>query len=88
MKVCFQPRVSLADHTMLGAEALLRWERPDGSVMYPGDFIPLYEQTGRILELDFYVLEKIAEFLERCIREGKKVVPISINFSILHPLVC
>ncbi len=84
MKVCFQPRVSLADHTMLGAEALLRWERPDGSVMYPGDFIPLYEQTGRILELDFYVLEKIAEFLERCIREGKKVVPISINFSILH----
>ncbi|MCI7263962.1 MAG: EAL domain-containing protein, partial [Clostridiaceae bacterium] len=84
MKVCFQPRIALSDHTMLGAEALLRWERPDGSVLYPGDFIPLYEQTGRILELDFYVLERTAEFLEHCIREGKRVVPISINFSILH----
>ena len=84
MKVCFQPRIALSDHTMLGAEALLRWERPDGSVLYPGDFIPLYEKTGRILELDFYVLERTAEFLEHCIREGKRVVPISINFSILH----
>lgn len=84
-KVYLQPKVSLADGSFVGAEALVRWQRPDGSaLMMPGDFVPVYERSGRILELDFYVFEQVAAFLAKNERLGRRQLPISINASILH----
>ncbi len=83
-KIYLQPKYSLEDYSVIGAEALVRWEKADGTVMPPDSFIPIYERTGKISELDFYVFEQVAAFLAKNNQLGRKQVPISINASILH----
>ncbi len=57
--VFMQPQVCLADRKLLGAEALIRWQGPDGKMVYPDEFIPLFEQNGFIRELDLFVLDTV-----------------------------
>ena len=83
-KVYLQPRFSLKDRTVVGAEALVRLQKEDGTLVPPDTFIPLYEENGKIVDLDFYVFEKVAEFLAKNDRLGRRQVPISVNASILH----
>lgn len=83
-KVYFQPQYSIKDHEIVGAEALIRWERENGEVVSPNAFIPVYENNGKIIELDFYVFETVVKFIARKKQEGKQQVPISINASSLH----
>lgn len=83
-KVYYQPRFSLPDCKIVGAEALVRWEREDGTLLYPDVFIPNYETDGRIVELDFYVFEQAVAFLSRNQKAGRKLYPISVNMSVLH----
>lgn len=56
MSLAFQPKLSLADHKILGAEALLRWQHPEFGVISPGEFIPLAEASGDILAIGDWVL--------------------------------
>lgn len=83
-QVYLQPKFSLEDGSVTGAEALVRWRRKDGSILYPDAFIPLYERNGRIVDLDFYIFQKTAAFLAHNQALGRKQVPISVNISILH----
>lgn len=83
-QIYLQPKVSLKDGTIVGAEAQVRWYRSDGSILTPGYFIPLYERNGRIVDLDLYVFERVVEYLAKNKQLGRKQVPISINASILH----
>lgn len=83
-KIYLQPRVSLSDYAVIGAEAVVRWQRPDGTVMIPDAFISLYERNGRIIDLDFFVFEEVVKFLARNKEKGRKLIPISVNASILH----
>ena len=82
-KLYLQPKFSLADLTVIGAEALVRWEKPDGTILYPDQFIPILENSGRIVELDLYMLEQVAAFLERNTKAGRKLIPIAVNASVL-----
>lgn len=82
--VFYQPKVSLQDDHITGAEALIRWIRQDGTVLTPNAFVPLYEKNGRIVELDYYVLEKTAQMLYDQKQRGLPVVPVSVNVSALH----
>ena len=82
-KIYLQPKVSLTDGSIVGAEAQVRWHRKDGSILYPASFIPLYEQNGRVTDLDLYMFEQVVEFLQKNQRLGRKQVPISINASAL-----
>lgn len=84
IEVYFQPKVRLSDDTVAGAEALSRWHREDGTLMEPDLFIATLEKDGRIVDLDFYVLEQVAAFLSKCREEGRKLLPIAVNGSILH----
>ena len=79
--VFMQPQVCLADRRLHGAEALIRWQGPDGKMVYPDEFIPLFEQNGFIRELDLFVLDTVCAWIRRRLDEGKKVPPISINQS-------
>ena len=79
--VFMQPQVCLADRRLIGAEALIRWQGPDGKMVYPDEFIPLFEQNGFIRELDLFVLDTVCAWIRRRLDEGKKVPPISINQS-------
>lgn len=79
--VFMQPQLCLADRRLHGAEALIRWQGPDGKMVYPDEFIPLFEQNGFIRELDLFVLDTVCAWIRRRLDEGKKVPPISINQS-------
>lgn len=83
-KVYLQPKYSLADGLVTGAEALVRWETKDGRLLSPDQFIPLCESSGMIRDLDFHVFERVAGFLAKNERLGRRQVPISVNASILH----
>ena len=63
MKVYFQPIVRLEDRTVAGFEALLRWDHPRLGRLAPADFIPLAEQTGLIVDLGIFALERTAREL-------------------------
>lgn len=79
--VHLQPQVCLRDGSISGAEALVRWYPKDGAVIYPDDFIPLFEKNGFIRELDIYVLDCVCRWLRRRLDKGQHVVPISVNQS-------
>ena len=61
MRVHYQPIVDLASGAVLGVEALARWQRPDGSMLMPDDFIPLAEESGAILSIGAWILERACE---------------------------
>lgn len=82
--VMYQPKIDLATDKIVGAEALVRWNSPKFGLMAPSDFIPLFERNGFITKLDFYVYDKVFDFIQRQIDSGKNVVPISVNMSRNH----
>lgn len=85
IQVYLQPRVSLIDRTVVGAEALVRWKQEDGTVLLPNEFLPLYERNGKVIDLDLYVFEQVAAFLARYdTSERQHPLFISVNASILH----
>lgn len=82
----YQNKVDIRTNKIIGAEALVRFLDPtaDGAVKSPFYFVPYYEQTGRIIEIDFYVMETVCKMLRRRMDAGKEIVPISCNFSRMH----
>lgn len=82
--VYLQPKVSLHTGKIVGAEALVRWQRDEGILFYPDQFIPVFERNGFITKVDFYVLEEVLSYLRKSIDSGEEVVPVSVNFSRLH----
>ena len=82
----YQHKVDIRTNKIIGAEALVRFLDPTagGAVRSPAYFIEYYEQTGRVVELDFFVMESVCKMLRKRINEGKNIVPISVNFSRMH----
>ncbi len=80
-KVYLQCKNSLKDGSVIGAEALVRWIREDGSFIFPGDFISVFESNGFIATLDKYMLDKVCEILRNWIDSGYNCIPIAVNFS-------
>lgn len=82
----YQSKVDIRTNAIVGAEALVRFRDPtaNGAIKSPAYFVPYYEQTGRIVEVDFFVLESACKLLRSRLDEGKPVVPISCNFSRMH----
>lgn len=80
----YQPKVDINSGELVGAEALIRWRTKDNRLIPPGDFIPLSEKTGLVIDLDMIVFEKVLAFLRRSLDAGIECVPISVNFSRLH----
>lgn len=85
-KIYVQPQVLCRERRICGAEALVRWQRPNGLFFYPDEFIPVLEQTGDVIDLDFYVYEKVFAYLHQKEAAGEKHVPVSVNVSRIHLL--
>lgn len=79
-----QPKYELEGETIAGAEALARWIDEEEGMIYPNEFIPLFEVNGFIVELDLYMFEEVCKMVERWHREGRRIVPISVNLSRGH----
>lgn len=82
--VYMQPKVGLKTNKIVGGEALVRWKRAGNVIVPPNDFIPLFERNGFIVHLDFYVYEEVFKILQKWMKEGKEVVPVSLNVSRIH----
>ncbi|GGP00675.1 EAL domain-containing protein [Nonomuraea glycinis] len=80
LKLHYQPKVSLADGTVHGVEALLRWRHPVHGAIAPSEFIPLAEQSYLMRQLTEYVINEALEQAARWWRAGLPV-QISVNIS-------
>ena len=80
----FQPKVDLKTGRMIGAEALVRWQKADGTLISPGSFIPFFETNGFIEKVDLAVMEAVCRYLKAWKAKGLKTVPISVNLSRMY----
>ena len=76
-----QPKYDHKTGTMVGAEVLSRWIKPDGELVSPAVFIPVFEKNGYITELDRYVWRSSFEMVAKWLGDGKTAVPVSVNIS-------
>lgn len=83
-RMFLQPKYSTNSGELIGAEALVRWIRQDGSMIYPNEFIPLFETNGFILKLDYYMYRKALTWLRERLDNKLPVVCVSVNLSRLH----
>ncbi len=77
----FQPKVEAGGGRLVGFEALLRWQRPDGWLVPPLRFIPLAEETGMIVPIGRWVLRKACEALQGWREAGAPDISMAINLS-------
>ncbi len=82
--VYYQPKIETTTLKVIGAEALVRWQKPDGKFVYPDEFIPLIERSGQIVEVDYFVYREVFKFIAQRLKDNKEVVPISVNVSRVH----
>ena len=79
----YQPKFGLVtgkEH-LCGLEALIRWQEPGGGLIAPGDFIPLLEETGLILEAGKWALERALADHREWTRHGLTVPRVAVNVS-------
>jgi diguanylate cyclase (GGDEF)-like protein len=77
----YQPKVSLHTGRIVGAEALLRWNHPDMGMVEPGRFIPLAEETGLIVPIGAWVLQRACLQNREWQEQGLPAMCISVNVS-------
>lgn len=81
--VYYQPKAQINSQELVGAEGLVRWVKK-GKVIPPFEFIPVLEEDGLIVDLDFYVLDLVCKDIHNWLEEGIEPVRVSTNFSRHH----
>lgn len=76
-----QPKYNLKNKNIIGAEALVRWNRNKNNFLLPDEFLPLFEKNGFIIKLDEYIWEEACRILRKWIDLGFTPVPVSVNVS-------
>ena len=76
-----QPKISTSSGKLVGAEALTRWKYMHEKILFPDQFISLFEEQGVIEKLDFLVFKNVCRYQKSLIDNGLTPVPISVNVS-------
>lgn len=79
--IYLQPKYDLHRNRYCGCEALVRWRHPEKGLIAPGEFIPIFEQTGFIKKLDMFMLEEACKVLKRWEEKNFSKMQISVNIS-------
>jgi diguanylate cyclase (GGDEF)-like protein len=84
--VYYQPQMDIKENKIIGAEALVRWDHPEKGFISPGLFIPIAEESGIIIKLEEWIIEKtLSEIKELTKRLGHFPLDhIAINISTVH----
>ncbi|NVK74357.1 MAG: EAL domain-containing protein [Oceanospirillaceae bacterium] len=77
----FQPQFDLHTDKVFGAEALIRWNHPEKGLIFPDDFIFLAQNTGKIVELGYWVLENSIAYLAQRLEDGRPDILLHINLA-------
>ncbi len=80
--VYYQPKYSLREKRFISAEALARWDSPKYGLLGPSAFINKAENAGLMSALDNYIFEKSLADLSDALKRGRRVMPVSVNFSL------
>jgi len=87
-KVFYQPQISAANNEIIGVEALVRWQHPTRGLVFPGEFMPLAEETRLMTDISEWVLDAACKEVQSWIANGHPNMRLSVNFSALqveHP---
>ncbi|MCK2147583.1 EAL domain-containing protein [Marinobacter alexandrii] len=84
LEMHYQPKFDLSDLSLIGMEALIRWNNAELGFISPAKFIPIAEKSGLIISLSHLVVEKVLDQIAAWRDEGYKSVPTSINISGIH----
>lgn len=79
--VYYQPKVDITSGKLVSMEALVRFEHPQKGIVSPGQFIPLAEQTGQIIEIGEQVLRKACADTKRWVSQGLFTGRVAVNIS-------
>lgn len=82
LNLCFQPLVNLATGRVSGFEALARWNHPDRGEISPTEFIPVAEESGLILTLGRWAMDKAAATLAGWDKAAGEVLPVSVGVNL------
>jgi len=80
-KIYYQPQIDARNNTLVGMEALVRWEHPEMGFVMPDKFIPLAEETGIIKELDRFVMRQAMQDISGWYKAGLNPGVLSLNLS-------
>ncbi len=78
----YQPQVDIKSGKIIGAEALLRWQRPGHGIIPPGEFIPILEDTGLIQPVGAWILNHVARQRDKWTTLGLPPLRMSVNLSL------
>jgi diguanylate cyclase (GGDEF)-like protein len=77
----YQPKINLRSHSIVGVEAFIRWQRPEHGMLLPGQFIPVAEDCGLILQIGRWVLREACLQAQAWRQAGLPEVTIAVNTS-------
>lgn len=80
-EIYLQPKYNLENDSIVGAEALARWNNKNNGIVSPEIFIPILEKNKNIVKLDMYMFEEVCKIISRWSKNNVRLVPISINIS-------
>ena len=84
LQVFYQPLVALKTHRVDSFEALVRWKHPSKGWIAPGEFVPMAEETGLILELDAWVLQQACQVIRTWQERTAYPITVNVNLSSRH----
>ena len=84
LQAYYQPQYNAVTNKIVSAEALVRWVKPDGSMVPPSEFIPVLEETGFVGDVDWYMAELACQTLGEQLGMGHHAPAIAVNFSRWH----
>lgn len=87
-EVYYQAKFELEKCSLVGYEALIRWNHPEKGLIRPDQFIPVAEKHGYIADIDRYVFDRVCSDLHNWMERGIQVVPVSFNLSRIELYQC
>ena len=84
LQAYYQPQYNAVTNKIVSAEALVRWVKPDGSMVPPSEFIPVLEESGFVGDVDWYMAELACQTLGEQLGMGHHAPAIAVNFSRWH----
>ena len=79
----YQPQVAIDTGTVIGVEALIRWEHPEHGLVPPSEFIPIAEEMGLIVEIGEWALEEACRCVKKLRDDGRVLRKVAVNVSAL-----
>jgi diguanylate cyclase (GGDEF)-like protein/PAS domain S-box-containing protein len=84
LRVFYQPQICTETNSVIGVEALVRWQHPERGLIYPGEFITLAEETKMILEVGEWVMRHAVAEVKSWMDQGLPPMRLAVNFSSLQ----